>query len=71
MASPFLQEAAGGQVSTLTRTYVCPECGYDGFQLSNLRGTVDFNIRPGCPRCMTVDGKLVWLVETSDPRDAA
>lgn len=56
----------------LTRTYVCPQCGYDGFRMGEWKGTIkDFNFRPGCPACATLRGKTVWLVETSDPREIA
>ena len=53
----------------LPRTFVCPECGYDGFRMGNPTGTTtDFSFQPGCPACATLQGKTVWLVETSDPR---
>jgi hypothetical protein len=51
------------------RTYMCPLCSYDGFTITDLKATADFNVQPGCPRCMTVDGIVVLLEETSDPRD--
>ena len=52
-----------------TRRYVCPECGYDGLTMSNVRTTVpDVSLQWGCPRCATADAKIVWMVETTDPR---
>jgi rubredoxin len=57
------------RVSELTRTYVCPACGYDGFKAGTPHGTIDFNVQWGCPMCQTMRGLTVWLVETSDPRD--
>lgn len=53
----------------LNRTYVCPKCGYDGAKMGKPSGTIDFNFQMGCPACMTIRGEVVWLVETSDPRD--
>lgn len=53
------------------REYVCPECGYDGVKTGKPTGPVDFNIQWGCPACMTLHGRVVWLVETTDPRTTA
>lgn len=58
-------------MSELTRTYVCPQCGYDGFKAGEPKGTVDFNFCWACPACQTLRGLTVWLEETSDPRDEA
>lgn len=56
----------------MTRSYVCPECGYDGFRMSELTGTIkDVSVQPGCPACKTLRDRTVMLVETSDPRKIA
>jgi predicted RNA-binding Zn-ribbon protein involved in translation (DUF1610 family) len=58
-------------MSELRRTYVCPQCGYDGFKAGAPKAPVDVNVQFGCPACATLRGLTVWLVETSDPRDEA
>ena len=60
-------------MSELTRTFRCPQCGYDGFRASPLRvsGFTDVNVQWHCPICATVHGLHVVLEETSDPRDEA
>ena len=58
--------------AALTRRYVCPECGYDGFTMGEPTTTFpDISIQPGCPACATLRGETVFLVETSDPREIA
>ena len=54
----------------MSRTYLCPRCGYDGFQMKEpeRRPVWDYNLLPGCPVCQMNDGVTVWLQETSDPR---
>jgi hypothetical protein len=51
------------------RTYRCPQCGYDGFKLTLKSTFPDMNVQPMCPACMTLRGRIVYLVETSEPRD--
>ena len=71
MASDNLSQN-GAAAQRLTRTFLCPECGYDGFKMSEIETTFpDVSIQPGCPVCCTADGRVVMLVETSDPRAIA
>lgn len=57
---------------TLQRTYLCPICSYDGLKVSKVEMTwPDSNFQVACPRCWSVDGVMVLLDETSDPRGEA
>ena len=55
----------------LRRTFRCPQCGYDQAKMGTpkVSGGIDVNFQMGCPECATVRGLVVWLEETSDPRD--
>lgn len=58
-------------VADLTRTYRCPQCGFDGFKAGPVKCPVDVNVAWYCPVCFTNHGLHVQLEETSDPRDEA
>jgi hypothetical protein len=62
---PAMLEAA-----LVKRRYRCPECGWETeMSPPKTSGWHDINFQTGCVPCATLHGKIVWLVETSDPRD--